>query len=253
MTHRAAAVIGLGNLGRLYAGGWLRAGYAVHPIGRRTDARAVLNGLPERTPLLCAVGEASLANAVEAVPPARRGDLIFVQNELFPEDLQRLGTPDATIAVVWTLVKAGFPLILGRRLAVTGPQEEAFAEACAALEHPVLAGAPIGWECATKYAFIVAMNALGLLRADTLGAWLADDPERVEALIADACRVALARIGAPETDLARAVAEVAEGVEGFRALPCRGRSSAARVARALNTAETLGIHIPALRDAAEAS
>ena len=66
---RDFAVWGLGELGRLYAGGALRAGHRVTPLTRATDPATTLASLPSATPILIAVGEADLDAPLE--PPIR--------------------------------------------------------------------------------------------------------------------------------------------------------------------------------------
>lgn len=249
MNQRLAVVIGVGNLGRLYAGGLLRAGYSLAPIRRETDPAPVLLAHPPGTPLLCAVGEADLAAVIDAVPVDRRCDLLCLQNELFPADLDALGAPDAGLAVAWTLAKPGFPVIVGRRAAASGAAAPAFARACEALGHPCVLSDDPGWEAATKYAFIVAVNALGLCESTTLERWVTADRQQVEVVVRESCALALARIG--ESDrIDDALSEVWEGIHGFGPLPCRGRSSRSRVARALERARELGTPTPHLRSIA---
>ena len=100
-------------------------------------------------------------------------------------------------------------------------------------------------EAAAKYAFIVAINALGLAAAHTVGEWRALDPSRVDAVVAEASALAAQRIGARDA-FDEIVMRVRDGASGFAALPTRGRSSAARVDRALGHATRLSVSVPTL-------
>lgn len=242
-------LLGVGQLGRLYAGGALRSGACVVPILRDTDVAPVLCAYPEGTPVLCAVGESDLDDAVARFPIDRRADLVFVQNELLPDDLERLGARGATLAVVWTLQKPGMPTLVARATGVGGRHAAAVLAWHRALELPCTLYPPelLAIEAAAKYAFIVAINALGVLAPHTVGEWRRRDPARVDALVREATAIAVARIDAP-TAFDETLSRVWDGATGFEALPTRGRSSAARVVRALGHAARLSLSTPTLTE-----
>lgn len=245
---------GVGQLGRLFGGGALRAGATVVPIRRDTDVGPLWSAYPPGTPILFAVGEAATVDALDRVPVDRRGDLIFVQNELYPSDLAGMKAARATLAIVWTNQKPGVPTLVGRATAVHGPHAGAMAAWHREVDIPcrVADASDIGIEAAAKYAFIVTVNALGLLDPRTVSEWLAADASRVDAVLAESVELAVARLGAPEAR-DEALERVRVALDGFGELRTRGRSSAARVARAVSHAEACSREVPQLASIVAAS
>lgn len=242
-------VWGLGQLGRLLGGGALRAGCRVTPITREVDPEPVWERLEAHVPILMCVGEASLEACVNATPAARRRDLVFVQNELFPSRFLAFTEGEQpTVLVFWSNVKRSLPLMIGRRSAVFGPHAQAVSEIHAALDIPceVLPDAPsLSREIVAKYAFILTINVLGLQENATLGTWL-ERPEAVRPVLDDAIALGWALAGAsPHGGSVRE--DVHEAMRGLATIPSRGRTAGKRLERALEQAAELGVAVPALR------
>ena len=181
---RNLVVYGLGELGQLYGAAALRAGYRVTPITRHSDPHAVLATLAPDVPIVVAVAESALEEALTVLGKARGDSAILLQNELFPS-LWRRHDVTPTVLVPWLLKKRGTPLLVARPTPVFGAHAELVATLHRALELPfeVLPHEHALYQAlVAKYAFILTINALGLLRDRTLGMWLQEDPERVSAL-----------------------------------------------------------------------
>ncbi len=209
--------------------------------------------------LLVCTGEADLQAAIARVPATRRDDVVLVQNEIFRADLTRLQVPHATVAVVWSAVKPDVALLHARPSRVHGRHASLFAQAGRAVGVPVFVvdEAGITVEMCAKYAFIVALNALGVIDAvRTAGDWCIHDAARVAALVDDGVRLAMAcaredgGTTQASTDVAIDAAAVHAaayaGLRGFATLPCRGRQSQQRVERARQRAARLGVAMHAL-------
>ncbi len=244
---RELVVYGLGELGQLYGAGALRAGFRVTPITRQTDPAQVLPTLSGEVPILVAVGETALDDVLERLAPAHGGSLVLLQNELFPSRWQRFGvTP--TVLVPWLVKKRGLPLAVARPTAVYGRFARLVGELHEALALPL---EPLREERAlhgalvAKYAFIVTINALGLLRDRTLALWLQEDPVRVRALAEEAAAVG-ARLCQSELDLAGCARTVEEAMRALGPMSARGRSAEERVIRALGHADRFGLAVPEL-------
>jgi hypothetical protein len=244
---RDLVVYGLGELGQLYGSAALRAGFRVTPITRSSDPAAVLAALPAQTPIVVAVGERDLDPVLDLLGP-RLAQAILLQNELFPSSwLARGVTP--TVLVPWLLKKKGSALTIARPSAVFGAQAELVHTLHDALGIPtdVLADEQaLKQALVEKYAFVLTINALGLLRDRTLATWLQEDPLRVRALADEAASLG-AKLCTAEVDLARCAQAVAAGMRALGTMSARGRSADARVARALEQAAQLGLEVPALR------
>ena len=69
-------VIGIGEMGSVFARGFLRAGYPVHPVTRQSDLAETARRLPSPGLVLVAVAESDLHAVLENLPtglvPAHR-------------------------------------------------------------------------------------------------------------------------------------------------------------------------------------
>lgn len=250
---RELVIYGLGELGQLYGAAALRSGLRVMPITRAMSAQDTLQAVPLDVPVLIAVGEDSLAEALSALELQRERPTILLQNELFPSQWERHGGVP-TVLVPWLLKKRGLPLSVARVTPVWGRHAELICELHRALDAPVIALASehaLHQALVEKYAFILTINALGLVRDRTLGHWLQEDPRRVEALALETARLG-ALLCAAEVDLAACSRATNEAMAALRAIGARGRSAQARVQRALAHGARLGMPLPELTEAARA-
>ena len=100
-------------------------------------------------------------------------------------------------------------------------------------------------ELVAKYAFILTINALGLIEDTTVGAWLEKDRERVTAVLDDAIQLG-ERYAGRACRRERALAGALAGMTGMGSLKAKGRSAPSRLRRALSDAEEAGLELPAL-------
>jgi hypothetical protein len=234
---RDVVVIGVGQLGRLFGGAALACGFRVTPVSRSSVVE-----FPRDAPIVVAVGEAGLADAIARVPVDRRGDVVLVQNELFPEVWRALiGDIEPTVVVVWSNVKKGRPVEIGRASAVFGKHAAFVRELHAAIDVPCIELATFDAlvdELVAKYAFLLAVNALGLEHSRTVGEWLDADRAHVDDVVARFIALAEART---QRKSVGAAAKVNEAMHALRAMPAAGRTARERVERAKSTAARLGI------------
>jgi len=105
MNKAPVVVIGIGEMGSVFARGLLRLGHPVYPVTRDTDMQALAKQLPSPQMVLVAVGEAALQPVLEQVPAPWLDRLALLQNELLPGDYAQL--PDPTVISVWVEKKKG--------------------------------------------------------------------------------------------------------------------------------------------------
>jgi hypothetical protein len=247
---RELVVIGLGELGQLLGGLALRAQLRVTPITRGMSIPSTLREVQAGTPILVAVGEDALDEVLAALPEERKNAAILLQNGLFSAQW-KAHRINPTVMIPWLLKKRGQPLLVARSTPVYGLYAELVCDLHRAggLETEVLTSASqLAQALVDKYAFILTVNALGLLRDITLGEWLATDSLTIEALAKEAASLG-ARLCESEIDLARSVAEVLGAGHALAAMRARGRTAQARVLRALEQARAFGLPLPELAKA----
>jgi hypothetical protein len=243
---RDLIVVGLGELGRLYGGAALRAGLRVTPWTREQRPEEALASLSEDTPVLLAVGEDALTLALQSLPEPRRRHSIWLQNELFPRDWAELEEPP-TVLVPWLLQKRGKPLIVLHPSPVFGRHAELVLAMHRAIDIPALRIEPVcGAEALRdKYAFIVAMNALGLSSDAPLGWFLEHEQGLIESVLRESAELA-GKVCEVSPAHAHVAALARTAFEALRDISPRGRTAAARIERALERATHHRLTLPTL-------
>ena len=131
--NKSVVVVGLGEMGSVFARGFLRSGYTVHPVTRDMAMQAVANDLPEPELVLIAVAEADLHEQLMNVPEAWKDRLVLLQNELLPRDWQRHNL-EPTVISVWFEKKKGMDSKVIIPSPVFGKHAQQVADALASID-----------------------------------------------------------------------------------------------------------------------
>lgn len=242
-------VIGLGQLGRVFAGGFLRCGHTVVPVNRETDARSVAAVHPSPALVLLAMGEADLAQALAEMPFIWRDRVALIQNELLPLDWEAHGYADPTVISVWFEKKAGTdarPLIPSP---AAGPGARLLIDALATLDLPareVASGDALLFELVVKNVYILTSNLAGLKTGGTVAELWRDHRAFARAVAADVIALQEALTGRT-FDPERLIAGMLVAFDSDPEHRCTGRSAPTRLRRALARANAFGLAVPALR------
>ena len=105
MIKKPAVLIGVGEMGGVFARGLLRLGHPVYPVTRSGSMSELAAQLPDPELALIAVAEADLQPTLAQVPDPWRDRLGLLQNELLPHDWE--GFPQPTVISVWFEKKRG--------------------------------------------------------------------------------------------------------------------------------------------------
>lgn len=160
----SVVVVGLGQLGRLFAEALSASGVVVVPVLRGQQIAAAVGALAAPPDLvLLAVGERDLDDALAGVPAALKDRVGLLQNDLCLAEPQVPGAP--TVAVVWIERKhAKAP----RALAPTpigGPHAALLVRALATIGLPaiVVDDTELATALVTKNVFIAVTNLAGFV------------------------------------------------------------------------------------------
>jgi hypothetical protein len=246
-------VVGLGQMGGTFAHGWLRGGHSIHPVTRAMDPLAVAAEVPAPALVLVATGEAELDPVLAGMPAPWRDRLVLLQNELLPEDWERHGISEPTVAIVWfekKKVTAVRPILPTR---VCGPRAELVRSSLRALDIPAQSIEPdeLLFELVRKNLYILTSNIAGLEVGGTVGELAAQHRALAADVAAEVVAVQAwrARRALPFDALFAAMLEAFDADPGHT---CTGRSAPARLRRALDHADQAGLSVPTLsRIAAE--
>lgn len=242
-------VIGLGQLGHVFAGGFLRCGHTVVPVNRGDHFGVIADAHPQPECVLVAVGENDLAAALDAMPMVWRSRVALIQNELLPAAWTAHGYIDPTVISVWFEKKPGRdpkPLIASP---VAGPGSRLLIDALAAMGLPAREVAPgdeLLFELVVKNVYILTTNLAGLKTGGTVGELWTQQQPIARAVAADVIALQAALTGR-QFDSDALIAGMLEAFDGDLDHACMGRSAPARLARALAHADRLGLPVPTLR------
>lgn len=242
-------LIGLGQLGRVFAGGLLRTGHTVVPVNRGDNLDATATLWPTPTLVLVAVAEPDLHPVLEDMPAAWGERVGMLQNELLPRDWRTHGIADPTVISVWFEKKAGMdakPLLPSPAF---GPQAACLVQALEAIglpARPLPDATALEWELVRKNLYILTSNIAGLVAGGNVGDLWSRHRELAEN-VADE----ILDIQDWLTGHTHARPPLMTGLlEAIKADPqhgCAGRSAPARLARALAHADAAGLGVPLLR------
>ncbi|GAB6067615.1 hypothetical protein JCM13664_09330 [Methylothermus subterraneus] len=248
MPVSPVVVIGLGELGGVFALGFLRAGYPVYPVLRGMDLAAVGRDYPEPALVLVAVGEDDFHPVLAGLPPVWRDRLGLIQNELMPRDWRQHGLESVSVAVVWFEKRPGQPLVNILDTPVYGPKAALLAEALTKLGVPTRIlpdEEALVFELAKKSLYILTVNLAGLITGGTVGELWHRHAAFAREVAEEVLTVLEWRAGRPLPKEAL-IAGVAAGIEDCPNRACLGRRARARLARVLEEARQAGIALPCL-------
>jgi len=245
-------VIGLGQLGRVFAGGLLRSGHTVVPVNRGDDLFTVAHAHPEPALVLVAVAENDLHTVLAAMPGAWRPRVALIQNELLPRDWERYRYADPTVISVWFEKKKGTdakPLIPSP---VAGPGAGLLCRALTSIDLPcreVALGDALLFELVRKNVYILTANIAGLKTGGTVSQLWAQHEAFARQVANEVMDIQDALTGVAH-DRDKLIAGMLEAFDGDPDHVCTGRSAPARLARALAHADAFKLAVPTLRSLA---
>ena len=241
-------LIGVGEMGGVFARAFLKAGYTIVPVTRETDW-AGLTGR-DFAAVLVAVGEKDLQATLEKLPQNWQDRVILLQNELLPKDWQKHELTNPTVISVWFEKKYPNDYKVIIPSPVYGPQAALIAEALKSLNIPVKICADeneLLFELILKNLYILTTNVCGLKVGGTVGELWHDHEALARAVAGDVLNIQF-HLAGKELDREQLIQAMVAAFEGDRDHKCMGRSAPARLERALTQAQEAGLDTPALNE-----
>lgn len=250
MAKKPAVVIGMGEMGSVFARGLLRLGHPVHPVLRGSDMKKQAKRLPDPKLVLVAVAEGDLQPVLEQLPKAWLKHLALLQNELLPDDYRHLG--DVTVISVWFEKKKGQDSKVIIPSPVHGPRARLLIRALATLDIPATAvedARGMLFELVVKNLYILTSNIAGLRVGGTVGQLWHEHQAFARSVANELITLQEGLTGSRfnNDELIAAMVRAFDGDPGHR---CTGRTAQARLDRALRHAERLRINLPTLQEIA---
>jgi len=246
-------LIGIGEMGSVFARGLLRNGHPVYPVTRADDLTEMAQQLPSPELVIVAVAEADLHTVLEKIPSAWQQRLCLLQNELLPHDWQQYGFIKPTVISVWFEKKKGQDVKVLIPSPVFGPAADLLKTSLGTLDIPVriLANdSELLFELVLKNVYIVTTNCAGLVTGGTVSELWANHRELAETVAREVIQIQTALTG-QEFQADELITGMTQAFDGDPDHGCMGRSAPARLARALQQADEANLDVPQLRKIAE--
>lgn len=247
---KPVGVIGVGEMGGVFARGLLKLGHPVYPVARGQNLAQAAKDAPDLLSVIVAVGEKDLQPVLDAVPGQWRDRLVLLQNELLPKDWLSHQLNNVTVISVWFEKKQpnDFKVIIPSP--VHGPQSTLIADALGTLKIPVKilkSERELLFELVLKNLYIVTTNVCGLKAGGTVGELWEQHRDFARQVANEVLDIQF-QLAGQEFDRAQLIAGMLQAFDGDPQHKCMGRSAPARLQRALVLAKEFKLAVPALED-----
>lgn len=243
-------LIGVGEMGSVFARGILRSGYPVIPVTRNMNMQDIANEVPDPQLVLVSVAESDLHPTLAALPAQWHHRLGLLQNELLPRDWQQYSYKDPTVISVWFEKKKGQDAKVLIPSPAFGPQAKLLVDALGTLAIPARVVADeqaLLFELVRKNVYILTTNIAGLVTGGNV-AQLWAEHQALAREVANEVIDIQEYLAHSKFDREQLIAGLLEGIEGDPQHMCMGRSAPGRLARALQYADEADLPVSRLRD-----
>ncbi|HFE37579.1 MAG TPA: hypothetical protein ENK06_04040 [Gammaproteobacteria bacterium] len=249
---KRVVIIGLGEMGGVFARGFLRAGIPVYPVVRTMSIQQAVRDQPSPDLVLLAVAEKDLQVTLAGIPEQWKSRLALLQNELLPADWQQHNIPAPTVISVWFEKKKGQDVKVLIPSPVYGQGAELIKAALAAIDIPVrvvASEAAMEEELLLKNIYILTTNIAGLVCGGSVEYLWNEHNALAREIANEVMDIQSWLVGRP-LDREKAMTGFLEAVNGDLNHQCMGRSAPARLARAIELADKAGLAVLKMREIA---
>lgn len=250
MNKNPIIVIGLGEMGSVFARAILKLGHPVFPVSRNTDINQLAETIPTPEMVLVSVGENDLQECLKKIPSAWNNSIALLQNELLPRDWKPYNFINPTIISVWFEKKKGQDSKVLIPSPCFGPKSSILVNALATLDIPAIevsSAEEMEEELLIKNVYILTTNISGLItKGNVEDLW--DNHNELALQVANEVMDIQATLVAHELDRNKLIKGLKAGIDGDLAHMCMGRSAPGRLIRAIEKADIEKLDIKKLRE-----
>ncbi len=250
--NQPIVIVGIGELGGVFARAFLRNGLPVYPVTRRMNISEQADRIPQPELVLVAAAERDFKAVMATIPDQWRNCIGLLQNELLPRDWKAYDIANPTIISVWFEKKKGRECKVLIPSPVYGSKAGLIAESLEAIEIPskiLSSKEELLYELVLKNVFVLTINISGMvLQEGTTTETLWTQHNEL------ACTIAADVIDIQEwlTEAAfsrkKLIDGLAEGIYGDPQHICKGRAACERLTRVIDIADVAGLQIPRIRE-----
>ncbi len=246
---KAIVVIGIGEMGSVFARAFLRIGHPVYPVTRDADMQRAAKEINDPEMIVVAVAEGDLQNVLEKLPDNWRQHTVLLQNELLPRDWSAHNLIDPTIISVWFEKKKGQDYKVLIPSPAFGAKAAILKEALGAIDIPckVLNNSDeLLHELVLKNLYIVTTNVAGLVSGGTVSELWRDHQDLARNIAAEVMDIQ-EWLTAKSFDRETLIKDMLVAFDGDPEHKCMGRSAPARLQRAIKLADEAGLAVANMR------
>jgi hypothetical protein len=247
-------LVGVGEMGGVFAKAVLKIGYAVVPVIRSTSISEVAERVTDPELVLITVGEDDLDDVLQSLPITWKNRVGLIQNELLPRDWQRHGIADPTIAVIWFEKKPGTDAKVIIPSPISGPKAGLLVDALSAADvaSTMVPDGQIVDELIAKNLYILVANIAGLRTGGTVSQLWSDHEPLAREVGDEVLDIQEYLVGA-RIDREKTYRRMLEAFAGDPDHGTMGRSAPRRLIRALGHARDADLSVPTLEEIANAN
>ena len=243
-------IIGMGELGGVFARGFLRCGHPVYPVTRQMNIAEESQKIPDPALVLISVQESELDTVLQQIPANWKNKLGLIQNELLPRDWLAHDIENPTVAVVWFEKKKGMELSSILRTPCYGPNALLISNALLALDEaaPVLSSEDdLLYELLRKTVYILTVNTAGLVQNCTVGELWEEHQTLATEIATEIIAIQELQVG-QQLPYEKLIMGMVEGIKDCPQRHCLGRSAPDRLKRWLAYASRFDLVVPKLME-----
>lgn len=243
-------ILGIGELGSVFARAFLKNNYPVYPITRKTDITKLASSIDPELILIC-TGEFDLQTALAQIPESWKNRVAMMQNELLPRDWISYQFVDPTVISVWFEKKKGMDSKVLISSPVFGRKAQVLVDSLALIDIPAHVlddETQLLFELVLKNLYILTTNIAGI--AIEPGANVEKLRTHHLPLMREVSNDIIKLQGSltgKKFDQIALEKSMIKAFEGDLDHGCMGRSAPARLNRALQLAKEFDLDLPALQ------
>jgi hypothetical protein len=250
MIKKPIVVLGIGELGSVFARAFLKNNYPVYPVTRKTNIQELSTQINPEFILIC-TGEADLQTALTQIPTKWKDRVVLMQNELLPRDWELHNFINPTVISVWFEKKQGIDSKVLISSPTYGIKAQILVKSLALIDipaHTLTNKNELLFELVVKNLYILTTNIAGL--SIEQGANVDNLRKNHQPLMRDVIKDILTlqtHLTGKTFDKLALEKSMIKAFEGDLKHKCMGRSALARLDRALQLANKFSLKMPTLQ------
>ena len=246
-------VLGIGELGSVFARAFLKNNHPVYPITRTTDIDELRTSIDPEFILIC-TGEADLQSALKSIPNEWKDRVAMMQNELLPRDWTAHNLTNPTIISVWFEKKKGTDSKVLISSPTYGKKAQILVDALALIDipaHTLTSPDELLFELVLKNLYILTTNIAGIsIEPNATVDTLHNQHLTLMRNVSNDILTLQTQLAKQTFDAQKLEQGMIKAFQGDLTHQCMGRSAPARLKRTLALAKSFNLSLPTLEDIA---